>query len=133
MKKLSLLLLILSSVACHQNVDEHVNKLEDPFIHTAYFWLKDGLTAKEIAAFIDDCEKLAQIETVRSFYSGKPANTNRAVIENTYDYSVVFHFENLEDQEYYQQHPIHLELIEKHSAKWEKVMVTDIEHGSPSE
>jgi len=90
--------------------------------------LNQDVTEDQKAAFITDCEKLAEIETVRAFYSGSPANTDRDVIENTYDYAVVFHFKDLEDQEYYQQHPLHLKMIEMHQEKWEKVMVTDIEH-----
>ena len=109
-----------------QNTDEKA--LEHPFIHTAYFWLKEGVSEQEVEAFKADCEKLADIETVRAFYPGKPANTTREVIENTYDYAVVFHFKNLEDQEYYQKHPLHLEMIERHQHLWQRVMVTDIEH-----
>lgn len=133
MKYLSASLILILLAACHpsESTSEDVStdtSLENPFIHTAYFWLKEGVSDVEKAAFISDCEKLAEVETVKAFYSGSPANTNRDVIENTYDYAVVFHFENLEDQEYYQQHPLHLEMIEKHQDKWERVMVTDIEH-----
>lgn len=129
MKKLSLLFLLILIAGCQSNPQGQTkDELEHPFIHTAYFWLKDGLLEEELNAFIADCEKLKEVETVRAFYSGSPANTSREVIENTYDFAVVFHFENLADQEYYQQHPLHLEMIEKHQDKWERVMVTDIEH-----
>lgn len=133
MKYLSAFLLLFLLAACNssesksEDISSHT-PLENPFIHTAYFWLKEDVSDMEKAAFIRDCEKLAEVETVRAFYSGSPANTDRDVIENTYDYAVVFHFENLDDQEVYQQHPLHLEMIEKHQEKWERVMVTDIEH-----
>ena len=129
MKKLSTLLFILVLGACSVKSEKQpLNDLKHPFIHTAYFWLKDGLSQEEINAFISDCERLQEIETVEAFYTGSPAKTDREVIENTYDFAAVFHFTDLASQEYYQQHPLHLEMIEKHQAKWAKVMVTDIEH-----
>lgn len=100
--------------------------LSAPFIHTAYFWLKEGVTEEEKAAFIKDSKALANIETVLAFYDGQPASTNRDVVENTYDYAIVFHFADLEAQEFYQEAPLHKSMIEKHEHLWERVMVTDI-------
>lgn len=128
MKKYSFLFIASLCLACSTPTNEEADKLDNPFIHTAYFWLKEDLDPRDIAAFKEDCEKLKEIETVQAFYTGIPASTNREVIENTYDYAIVFHFKDLADQEYYQGHPLHLEMIEKHQAKWERVMVTDIEN-----
>jgi len=129
MKTTYFLLSIVLFVSCQSEQNSNEDELtEHPFVHTAYFWFTPGLSLDEKESFIRDCEKLREVETVQAFYSGGPANTNRAVIENTYDYAVVFHFKDLEDQEYYQQHPLHLSMIEKHQDKWAKVMVTDIEH-----
>lgn len=100
---------------------------EDAFVHSAYFWFKEDATEEQISAFKEDSEKLKEIKTVKGFYTGKPANTNRPVIENTYDYALIFLFEDLEAQEYYQKDPLHVALIEKHAPIWERVMVTDVE------
>lgn len=100
--------------------------LEKPFVHTAYFWFKDEATEQQVADFKSGAERLKEIETVKFFHAGPPAPTTREVIENTYDYAVVFHFENLEAQEFYQKDPLHLQMIEDHSGIWERVMVTDI-------
>lgn len=100
--------------------------LEKPFVHTAYFWFKESATQQQIADFKKGAERLKEIETVRFFHAGPPAPTTRDVIENTYDYAVVFHFKDLEDQEFYQKAPLHLQMIEDHSDIWERVMVTDI-------
>ncbi len=131
--KLSLLLILAISISsCGINFDTDEKKIEEPkqltspFIHTAYFWFKEGTSEAQIKAFKANCERLAEIETVKFFHAGAPAPTNRPVIENTYDWAVVFHFKNLKDQEFYQKAPLHLELIEKHQSIWEKVMVTDI-------
>lgn len=121
-------LTILSFNSCEIKRDVKVEiKVEDAFVHSAYFWFKEDATQAQIDAFIADSEKLRDIKTVKGFFAGKPANTDRPVIENTYDYAVVFLFEDFEAQEYYQQDQIHLDLIENHSSIWERVMVTDIE------
>ncbi len=134
MKRLVCYLFILTAFSCSPQNNSNSEDLsisatlEHPFIHSAYFWFKEGTSQEQIEAFKTDSEKLANVETVKAFYSGQPANTDRPVIENTYDYAIVFHFANLADQEVYQKHPLHLEMIDKHEGIWEKVMVTDIEH-----
>lgn len=128
--KFCLLIFIVSS--CSINLDTDKKKtsesehLDSPFIHTAYFWFKEEATKEQIEAFKKDSERLAEIKTVKFFHAGKPAPTNRPVIENSYDWAIIFHFKDLEDQDFYQKASLHLEMIEKHQAIWEKVMVTDI-------
>lgn len=123
-----LLVSIFSLSACEINHSVDIKKdMSDSFVHSAYFWFKAGTSQDRIEAFIKDAEKLKEIETVRGFFSGPPAPTTREVIENTYDYAVVFLFEDLEAQEFYQKAPLHLEMIEKHADIWERVMVTDVE------
>jgi len=132
--KLSFVLFIsLFIVGCHAKVThsenisaDSVEELEKPFVHTAYFWFKEDATEQQIADFKSGAERLKEIETVKFFHAGPPAPTTREVIENTYDYAVVFHFEDLEAQEFYQKAPLHLKMIEDHSSIWERVMVTDI-------
>lgn len=130
-KLLPLLALLIFSIACQKGpveIEKEVETdLEDAFVHTAYFWYKEGSSAEEISAFEANSEKLRNIETVQAFFAGPPAATNRAIIENTYDYAIVFLFKNLEDQEYYQEHPIHKQLIVDHEHMWERVMVTDVD------
>jgi len=133
MKKLSqtLLLFVITLISfsgCQikQEVDKDID-MSDAFVHSAYFWFKEGVSQERIEAFIKDAEQLKEIETVQGFFSGPPAPTTREVIENTYDFAVVFLFKDLEAQEFYQKAPLHLEMIEKHSDIWERVMVTDVE------
>ncbi len=119
------LLLLIVTAGCGVKVDsEQVNA--QSFIHTAYFWFKAEATEAQIQAFKADSERLAEIETVKFFHAGEPAPTDRPVIENSYDWAIVFHFKDLAAQEFYQKAPLHLEMIEKHQSIWEKVMVTDI-------
>ncbi|OEK06264.1 hypothetical protein BFP71_00890 [Roseivirga misakiensis] len=120
---------------CQANVSDNAatvvsvseeKRLENPFVHTAYFWFKESATTQQIEDFKESAKRLAEIETVKFFHAGEPAPTTREVIENTYDYAVVFHFKDLEAQEFYQKAPLHIQMIEDHSEIWERVMVTDI-------
>lgn len=128
-------ILCLGFLGCQTKVSDSVvsvvsvsseEKLESAFIHTAYFWFKEDATEQQIIAFKKASNRLAEIETVKFFHAGPPASTTREVIENTYDYAIVFHFKDLEAQEVYQNAPLHLQMIEDYSGIWERVMVTDI-------
>lgn len=101
--------------------------LKDPFIHSVYFWFKEGTTPEQLETFYADTEKLSEIEVVKALYTGKPASTDRPIVERSYDFAVIVHFEDLAGHDVYQKHPIHLELLEKHASLWERIMITDVE------
>ncbi len=132
--KFGLLLFIIFS-SCesghHESNDndglDESTAIDNPFVHTAYFWFNEGVSEDQLSAFYTDTEKLRDIKTVKALYYGKPANTDRPVVEKSYDFAVVVHFENLAGHDTYQQDPIHLALLENHSGLWEKVMVTDVD------
>jgi hypothetical protein len=69
---------------------------------------------------------LLKVETIKMSHVGIPAATEeRGVVENSYTYSFMVMFDNLEDQNIYQKHPIHLKFIEDNSDLWNKVVVYD--------
>lgn len=130
MKKLSGLLLLILTLACQSGSPVEQTEgaaLENPFIHSVYFWFKEGVTEEQKEQFYADTEKLRQIEVVEALYTGKPANTTRPIVERSYDYAVIVHFKDLAAHDIYQQHPVHLALLENGSPLWEKVMITDVE------
>mgnify|MGYP003843234309 CR=1 FL=1 len=51
------------------------------FVHTVYFWLKPSLTAEQRMTFVDGLKSLISIKTVRFGHFGKPADTDRPIIE----------------------------------------------------
>ena len=131
-----LLSLLLVFTACEAdktntettNTTEPVaTQLEDPFIHSVYFWFKEGVTEAQKEAFYADTEKFREIEVIKAMFTGHPAETYRDVVERSYDYSLILHFEDMAGHDVYQKAPLHLEMIEKHSALWERVMVLDME------
>lgn len=100
-------------------------KPKEMFIHHVYFWAKSDATEEETKRFLEGLNKLKKIETIKTTHIGIPASTNRPVIDASYSYSLLLIFDNLADQNIYQQHPIHLKFVEECKSYWSKVIVYD--------
>lgn len=95
-------------------------------VHYVLFWLKEGLSEKEVNDFTQFFEELKRIPGIVSLKYGKPAKTNpRPVVDNSFSYNLIVTFENLEAVNVYEHHPIHLNAIEKFKHLWTKVVVHD--------
>jgi len=134
---LALALLITSctpkSDKMNMDTKENTEISEISFIHTVFFWLKEGISMEEKAAFESGLNDLGKAPNIGKFFIGTPANTDREVIDSSYDYAWIVHFANAEDQAIYQSDSIHLDFIEKYEALWEKVIVYDSELKAKSE
>lgn len=95
------------------------------FVHHVYFFLKNPNNEADKTKLLEGLEKLSKVPTIRMVHIGSPASTNRSVIERGYSVSWLCFFDNLEEQEVYQKHPIHLKFVEDYSYLWEKVIVYD--------
>ena len=95
------------------------------FIHHVYFWLKNTGSEEDKAKLIEGLKKLSKVNTIKKFYIGVPAATNRDVIERSYSVSWLLFFDNPADQDSYQTDPIHLKFVEECSMLWKKVVVYD--------
>lgn len=95
------------------------------FIHHVYFWLKDPGNKKDEEKLIEGLRKLTKIKTIKTFHIGKPAPTNRDVIDRSYAISWLAVFDDQAGEESYQTDPIHLKFVEDCSSVWTKVIVYD--------
>ncbi|MES2730948.1 MAG: Dabb family protein [Bacteroidota bacterium] len=95
------------------------------FVHHVYFWLKNADNTEEHARLLKGIQTLKNIEVIKTIHIGVPANTNRGVIDASYAFSQLMIFDNPQDQEVYQSHPIHLKFIEDCASLWSKVIVYD--------
>jgi Stress responsive A/B Barrel Domain len=95
------------------------------FIHHVYFWLKNPGSEEDRTKLIDGLKKLSKANTIKKFYIGTPAATNRDVIERSYSVSWLLFFDDPATQDSYQTDPIHLKFVEECSALWNKVVVYD--------
>jgi hypothetical protein len=100
-------------------------ELKNIFIHHVFFWLKNPDSKEDKVALIDGLEKLSKIGVIRQFHIGEPADTHRNVVERSYSISWMLIFDNLEDEETYQPHPLHKKFVEECSHLWSKVVVHD--------
>ena len=98
--------------------------LQNTFIHHVFFWLKENDESNR-EQLIEGLKKLSSVSTIKQYHIGVPANTNREVIENTYNVSWMILFDNAADQDSYQVDPIHLNFVKECSHLWNKVMVFD--------
>jgi len=59
------------------------------FIHTVYFWFEDDLDSQALAAAEEGLQSLTKDPSVHHGMFGKPADTHRSVVDNTYTYGLV--------------------------------------------
>ena len=102
-----------------------MGELKTGFVHTVFFWLKEKNNESHQKQLKEGLIKLSQISEIREAYIGKPADTNRPVIDNSYNFSVTFIFDNKNDQDVYQDHPDHHVFIAENSHLWDSVKVFD--------
>lgn len=97
------------------------------FVHVVNFWLKPGLSEADIKKFEEGVQSLSAIESLVMFNVGKPAVTDRPVIDRSYSYCELTVFNDAAGHDIYQQHPIHLAFVENCKHLWEKVWIYDSE------
>ena len=95
------------------------------FVHHVYFWLKNPDSSEDLQKLIDGLKKLSKAPTIKTFHIGKPAGTNREVIDRSYAVSWLLIFDSKEQQDKYQVDPVHLKFVEECQHLWERVVVYD--------
>jgi hypothetical protein len=95
------------------------------FVHHVLFYTPTGATEADKAKLLEGLHKLASIPSIRMAHIGTPAETSREVIERTYTYSWLCLFDNAQQEQHYQQHPIHDAFREHYAVYWEKVVIYD--------
>lgn len=95
------------------------------FVHHVYFWLNNPDSKDDLEKLLKGLEKLSKVRTIKGFHIGKPAGTNRDVIDGSYSVSWLNLFNTAADQESYQVDPIHLKFVDECKHLWRKVIVYD--------
>ena len=95
------------------------------FVHHVYFWLKEPQSKEAAEKLVEGLEGLSKVKTIQMFHIGKPADTNREVIDRSYAISWLALFKDKADQDSYQVDPIHLRFVERYSHLWSRVVVYD--------
>lgn len=96
------------------------------FIHTVYFWLKEGTSDAAKQQLIDDCVTyLKPIPSVKQLWAGPPAMTPREVVDNSYSVGLSVVLDDDAGHDVYQQHQLHLDFIARNKEHWKSVKIFD--------
>jgi hypothetical protein len=95
------------------------------FVHHVLFYTPAGASDADKAKLLEGLQSLRGIPSILLAHIGTPALTTRDVIERTYTYSWLCLFESAEQEEHYQQHPIHDHFRDQYAPYWEKVVIYD--------
>ena len=95
--------------------------------HHVLFWLKAEITEVEKAAFLTALQSLEKIEVVKNLHIGTPAAISRAVVDDSYTFSLLVFFEDLAAHDSYQVHAIHQSFLDTFKVHFEKVIIYDAE------
>ncbi|QHT66146.1 Dabb family protein [Rhodocytophaga rosea] len=119
--------MVLASAAAITAIPASAQAAQAPsmFVHHVYFWLKNPSSKPDHAKLLKGLQSLTSIEAIKTSHIGVPADTNRPVIEKSYQFSLLLIFNNRQDQDTYQTHPTHLKFVEDCSNLWTKVIVYD--------
>lgn len=98
---------------------------KETFIHHVFFWLDHPESQEDLSRLAAGLKTLSAIKTIRSIHIGKPAGTNRDVIDRTYSLSLMLQFNNKADHDSYQADPIHLKFVENCRHLWKRVAIYD--------
>ncbi|RYE56877.1 MAG: Dabb family protein [Sphingobacteriales bacterium] len=97
-----------------------------PVKHQVFFWLRNKDSKQDLDQLIAGVKTLANIPTVAKLWVGVVASTEvREVVDSSWSVSELMFFNDLEGQQAYQTHPIHLEFVKNYSHLWERVVVYD--------
>ena len=98
------------------------------FSHVVIFWTKEGVenAAEELIAGMD--RYLKPIPGVLSFHVGRMVSSHREVVDQSYQVGLNIVFPDQTAQDAYQDHPRHLEFVERVFKRvCERVVVYDFQ------
>ena len=100
-------------------------------IHQVFFWLENPDSMEDKTELKKGLETLSGISEVQMLATGEPASTmEREVVVSDWDVSETMYFRSTEDQDTYQNHPLHQAFIKEYGHLWKKVVVYDIRVGN---
>jgi len=100
--------------------------IENNFVHTVLFWFHEPDNEKHRKAFEKSLSKFMEnSKYVGTYHIGRPANTPREVVDNSYTYKLTVTFPDKEHQDKYQAEKVHEVFIEESKQYWKAVKVFD--------
>ncbi|HEV7869006.1 MAG TPA: Dabb family protein [Chthoniobacteraceae bacterium] len=98
------------------------------FSHVVIFWTKPNQPNATDDLLAGAERYLRPIPGVKSFHVGRMASSPRDVVDQSYQVALNLIFENKQQQDDYQVHPLHLEFVEKaFKPNCDRVVIYDFE------
>lgn len=97
------------------------------FVHNVFFWLRKDLSPDSVREFEAGIDMLSKLPSVKHGFVGKPAATDRPIIDRTYTHGLTVVFDDLAGHDAYQVHPDHLVFVDRNKDKWASVKIYDFE------
>ena len=106
------------------------------FIHTVYFSTGPDFSSSDATSSSDServdvliaaCRELARVPGVVHLWSGRPAATDRPVIDREYAVALCIAFNDQAGHDAYQAHPVHLAFVERCQNLWKQVRIFDFD------
>lgn len=116
--------LLISQQTIIRNMEKELTHF---FAHTVLFWLKEPKNPEVQQKFESEVKKLIATSKYAHFgHFGKPAGTDRAVVDNSYSYSMIVTYESQEDHDAYQVEDVHQHFIAECKELWDRVQIYDV-------
>jgi hypothetical protein len=97
------------------------------FIHSVYFSLRPDLTPAEHDRFLAGARSLLSIGSVIDGSLGRPAGTDRPVVDRAYSYGLVVRFPDQAAHDAYQTDPVHDAFRDECGTLWSAVRIFDVD------
>ncbi|WP_139955943.1 Dabb family protein [Flavicella sediminum] len=98
------------------------------FMHTVLFWLKNPESSEDKTAFKSSLEKfISNSKFIESSFIGTPPKKERAVIDDSFTFSLSVGFQSKKQHDAYQIEDVHTTFIEESSQLWDRVLIYDSE------
>jgi len=96
------------------------------FVHTVFFWFNEDAPDTALDAVITDChDYLGKVPTVRHLWAGRPAMTQRDVVDSSIAVGLTVVLDDKAGHDVYQAHDLHKQFIERNKQHWARVQVYD--------
>jgi len=76
--------------------------------HLVICWLDEAIKEDEIEMVIDETRKLSSIPGVQDFSVGKPVQSDRAVVDDSFTFAIAMRFRSQKEMESYLTHDLHV-------------------------
>jgi hypothetical protein len=84
-----------------------------PFSHVVLFWTDPAKRGAADALVAGARQYLTQAPGILHFHVGKMVGSHRPVVDQTYQVGLAIVFDSKQSQDAYQDHPAHIEFVEK--------------------